>query len=317
MIRARHLLLLAPLALAACSGGESPLQGYVEGTYVYIAADSAGRIVERPASAGTRVAAGDVVFILDDAEQREAVAGAEARLAQAEADLANLRTGQRPEELSVLAANLSAAEASLRTAEEDLARKQALLDRGVVARSVVDDAAAARDTAQAHVDAARQQMSVAALPARPEQIAAAERNVAAQAAALAQSRIQLDRRRVTAPAAGLVTATTFETGEQVPAGQPVVTLLPDANRKVRFYVPETGLARLAIGDAVAVSCDNCAAGLTASIDFISASAEFTPPVIFSRDSREKLVFRVEAQPVGEALALNVGQPLDVRLGAPR
>lgn len=315
MTRIRHLLLLAPLALAACSGGDQPLQGYVEGTYVYIAADSAGRVVERPVSAGERVAAGDVVFALDDAEQREAVAGAEARLAQAEADLANLKTGQRPEELAVLAANLSAAEAALRTAEEDLARKQALLERGVVARSVVDDAIAARDTALAHVDAAQRQVSVAELPARPEQIAAAERNVAAQEAALAQSRIQLERRRVVAPAAGLVTQTTFEIGEQVPAGQSVVTLLPDANRKVRFYVPETSLSQVAIGDAVAVSCDGCAAGLKANVDFVSANAEFTPPVIYSRDSREKLVFRVEAKPAGDALALNIGQPVDVRLGA--
>ena len=99
-----------PLALASCSGGgDAPLQGYVEGTYVYLSAEAGGRVVARPVVAGARVTVGDVLFALDDSDQKQAAAGADARLAQAEAQLANLKTGKRDEEIAVLASTLSAA----------------------------------------------------------------------------------------------------------------------------------------------------------------------------------------------------------------
>ena len=100
----------------------------------------------------------------------------------------------------------------------------------------------------------------------------------------------------------------------MPAGQAVVSLLPDANRKVRFFVPESELAGVNVGMTIGVGCDGCAEGLTAEVAFVSTSAEFTPPVIYSRDSREKLVFRVDARPIGDAVKLNVGQPVDIALG---
>lgn len=156
-------------------------------------------------------------------------------------------------------------------------------------------------------------MIVAKLPARPEEIAAAERNVAAEDARLAQALIQLKRRRLIAPAEGQVDQTFFEPGERVSAGQPVVSLLPNANRKVRFFLPETELSRINIGDRIEVSCDGCVDGLTAEIDRIATEAEFTPPILYSKSSREKLVYRIEARPQGNAAALKVGQPVDVRL----
>ena len=305
-----------PLAVAGCFNSEEPtLQGYVEGTYVYVSAEGGGRVVVRPAMPGARVAEGDVLFALDESDQTEAVAGAEARLAQARAQLANLETGKRPEEIAVLASTLSAARTALVSATDDYNRKLTLQQKGVVAQAVVDDAKARRDSAAAQADAAERQLLVAKLPARPEEIEAAERNVAAQEAALAQARIQLERRQIRAPAAGLVEETFFEPGELVTAGQPVVSLLPDANRKVRFFVPERRLAQVAPGKQVTVGCDGCADGLTAEIVFVATAAEFTPPIIYSKDSRDKLVFRVDARPLGDAAALNVGQPVDVRLAA--
>jgi HlyD family secretion protein len=215
----------------------------------------------------------------------------------------------------VLAAELSAARTDFNNAEDDYRRKLVLQNKGVVAQSLVDDAKAKRDSAEARVEAAERQLQVANLPARPEEIEAAERNVAAQEAALAQAQIQLDRRTIHAPAAGLVAETFFEPGELVSAGQPVVSLLPESNRKIRFFVPEARLSEVAPGTAIAVGCDGCAPGLTAVIDFVATAAEFTPPVIYSKDSREKLVFRVVERPLGETVKLNVGQPVDVRLDA--
>jgi HlyD family secretion protein len=289
------------------------MQGYVEGTYVYVSAENAGRLVERPATAGTAIAEGAVLFKLDDADQAQAVSGAEARLAEAEAQLANLRSGKRPEELSVLVAELEAARTTLNAANDDYNRKLILLDKGVVAQSLVDAAKTARDSAMAAVEAAERQLEVARLPARPEEIQAAERNVAAQQAALAQAKIALGRRTMRAPASGLVEETFYEPGELVAAGQPVVSLLPDANKKIRFFLPEAQLARVKIGDRIRVDCDNCGGGLTGVVDFIASEAEYTPPVIYSKDNREKLVFRIEARPVGAAAALKAGQPVDVRL----
>ena len=305
---------LALLTLAGCNGANtSVMQGYVEGTYVYVSADTAGRIVERPAVAGNSVAENDVLAKLDDANERQAVAGAEARLAQAKAQLGDLGSGKRPEEISVLAAQVNAARTTFNSANDDYTRKLVLREKGVVAQQAVDDAKTARDSAQAQVDAAERQLEVARLPARPEEITAAERNVAAEEAALEQARIALDRRTLKAPAAGLIEETFYEPGELVPAGQAVVSVLPDVNRKIRFFLPEPLLAGVKIGSRVTVSCDGCAKSLEGEVTFVATEAEFTPPVLYSRGNREKLVYRIDAKPLGDAAALKVGQPVDVVL----
>lgn len=302
------------LLLGACSGtDDGTFQGYIEGTYVYVAAESAGRLVERPVIAGSIAERGAVVARLDAAEETESVIAAEARLAQAEAQLANLRSGERPEEISVIIAELNEARASFKAADDNYKRQLVLLEREVVSQAAVDDAKADRDVAEAKVESVQRQLEVAQLPARVDEILAAESNVAAEKAVLAQARIALDRRTVIAPNDGYIEETFYEPGELVEIGQPIVSLLPEINKKVRFFVPEERLSGVMLGQAVAVACDNCPSDLTAVIDFIASEAEYTPPVIFSRDARQKLVFRVEARPDGEALRLNVGQPIDVRL----
>lgn len=316
-LRNAVLVSAALLALSGCGQDKTAvLQGYVEGTYVYVSAESAGLIVERPVAAGDAVEQGALLVRLDDAEQREAVAGAEARLAQAKAQLANLLSGKRDEEISVIAAQLGEARTSFNLAEENYSRQLVLRERGIVAQSVVDDAKARRDTAAANAEAVERQLIVAKLPARPEEIAASERNVAAEEASLAQAKIQLERRQLNAPASGQIEETYYEPGERVSGGQPVVSLLPDANRKIRFFLPEVRLSLVKIGDRIEISCDGCADGLMAEIDRISTQAEFTPPVLYSKDSRDKLVFQIEARPLGATAELKAGQPVDVRIVAP-
>lgn len=306
--------MLAPLLLAGCFD-EKPdtLQGYIDGTYVFLSAESGGRLKERPVAAGDAVAADDVLFRLDDSDEVQAVAGAEARLAQAKAQLADLQLGKRAEEIGVIAAQLSAARATLANAEDDFTRQLMLRQKGVVAQAAVDDAKARRDTAAASVEATERQLDVAKLPARPDEITAAERNVVAEESSLAQARIALDRRTVRAPAAGLIEETYYEPGELVAAGQAVVSLLPSVNRKVRFFVPEARLATVSLGNSVGLACDGCPAGLTAVIDFIATQSEFTPPILYSETARQKLVYRVEAVPEEAAARLKVGQPIDVTL----
>src|SRR5579872_2216740 len=126
------------------------------------------------------------------------------------------------------------------------------------------------------------------------------------------SQTRLARRVGYAPITGAVQQIYFREGETVPAQRPVLSIMPPGNMKVRFYVPETDLPKLAIGDEVRVTCDNCSADLTARIYFIATTAEYTPPVIYSLDERNKLVYLVQARP-SRPDALRVGQPISVFL----
>jgi HlyD family secretion protein len=161
------------------------------------------------------------------------------------------------------------------------------------------------------------ELATARLGARSDQQQAATAAVGAARARLEQAQWALAQKRQAAPAGGLVFDTLFQVGEYVPAGRPVVSLLPPGNIKVRFFVPEPALSRLRVGQAVTVQVDG-GASLTATIDYLAPRAEYTPPVIYSRETRAKLVFLAEARPAAaDAARLHPGQPVEVRLaGAP-
>ncbi|MCX5513269.1 secretion protein HlyD [Kaistia algarum] len=306
-----------PLLVAACSSGSKlpSAQGYVEGEFVRIAPEAAGRLVRLDVVKGAAIPAGAVLFALDDRDEQAALVEAEAQKSAAEAQLADLQTGKRAEEILVLDAQRAEAEATLDAAKKSYARNLTLTDKAVSSTAALDQAKADLDTATARVDAARHSRSVAELPARPDAIRAAEENVAALTAAVDVARIRLERRQRAAPAAGRIDDTYFRIGEMVPAGQPVVSLLPDSGRKIIFFVPEPNRASVHPGERVAIACDGCAAGLSAIVTSIASEAEFAPPVIYSTQSRAKLVFRVEARPEGAAASLEPGQPVDVTLAA--
>jgi HlyD family secretion protein len=129
------------------------------------------------------------------------------------------------------------------------------------------------------------------------------------------SETRLARRKGFAPVAGTIQQIYFREGEMVPERRPVLSIMPPGNMKIRFFVPETELPKLAVGDEVKVTCDNCSADLTAKIYFIATNAEYTPPVIYSLDERNKLVYLIQARP-SRPDALRVGQPISVYLNAP-
>jgi HlyD family secretion protein len=158
-------------------------------------------------------------------------------------------------------------------------RAQELLKKAVGSQKVFDDAQSALRTAEARLNSAR---------------------------------TRLDRRRLASPVAGTVQEVYFREGEMVAAGRPIVSLLPPGNTRVRFFVPQATLPLLHIGDKIAVRCDGCASDLVARVNFISAQAEFTPPVIYSLEERARLVFRIEAIPERPE-DLRVGQPVSVSL----
>jgi HlyD family secretion protein len=176
-------------------------------------------------------------------------------------------------------ADLAQVEASLTNAQQTFDRAAMLLKNASGTQKDFDAAQAALRDAQARVNSAQ---------------------------------TRLTRRRVFSPVTGTVEQVYYRPGEMVPADRPVVALLPPGNIKVRFYVPETVLPRIAYGDTIKIGCDGCAKDLTARVSFIARQSEFTPPVIYSLQERAKLVYLIEAHPDRPG-ALRVGQPLDVTL----
>lgn len=299
--------------LLGCPASDVLAVGYVEGEYVRLAPVSAAEIVEIAVRQGDRVAAGQVVARQERADAEIALAEAEAARQQAAAELANLREGSRPEEIAVTEAALEAAQVRLREAQRQAERQTALARRDVVSQANLDTAVAERDTAQTEVKQLHAQLAVERLPARPQLVAAAESRLAGAEAAVEDARWKLDKRTLAAPAQGAVADVYRRVGEIAGPTEPVVSILPDGAFKVVVFVGETAIAAIAPGTTLAVRCDGCPDGLTATVSYVADEPEFTPPVIYSVTNRQKLVYRVEARPAPEARALRPGQIVDVAL----
>jgi HlyD family secretion protein len=315
-MRRLTLLLACTIALSACHPTtDTSWQGYAEGDYLSLAAPAAGYLASLDADRGRRLAPGDLAFTLASDPDVEAATGADARVASAHQHLHNLATPHRRSEIAALEANVRAAEASAVLAEAEYHRNETLAARHLVAQEALDEARSRRDAATASLAAAHATLATAqeAL-GRTAEVEGARSDLAAAEADAAEKHWAVDRKRVYAPAPGEIADVYYRPGEWVPAGAPVASLLPDGRRRIRFFVPETAVARVTPGTRVWARCDGCAGSIAATVDFVAATAEYTPPVIYSRDTRTRLVFRIEAAPAPhEADALRPGLPLDVSL----
>jgi HlyD family secretion protein len=300
------------LALAACSKDTGRLQGWVEADFVFVGPDEAGRVEMLAVREGDQVAAGAPLFAVDADLQQADVHTAAAQVDEARARLARLESAQqRQEEIAVLEAQESRAQAMLALSTSELDRQQSLSARGVAAQAQVDTARANFSRDKAALEEVRRQIAVGRLSAREEDIAGARQSLAAALARQTASATKLARRKLVSPVSGAVQQVYYRPGEMVPAGRPVLSILPPGNIKLRFFVAQALLPKIALGDSVEVTCDGCAP-LTARVSFIARSAEYTPPVIYSLEERNKLVFMVEARPE-KPDGLRVGQPVQVAL----
>jgi len=310
-----RLFALVLVLAAACAPKDPPaLQGYVEGDFVRVAAPFAGTLVKMDVKRGDAVAEGAALFALEAESEDAARRESEAQVSRARAQLEDLRKGRRPTEIAAVRAQLAQAEAAAVLSEKEFARQADLVKKGFVSVQGADQARANRDRDRDKVAEMRNMLATSEAGARPDEIRAAEAQVKAAEESLAQADWRLRQKRVAASAAGLVTDTMYVQGDWVNAGAPVVTVLPPANVKVRFFVPEPRLATVKTGQRVDVSCDGCGPPIAAQVSFVSPQAEYTPPVIYSRESRSKLVFMVEARAsAADSARLHPGQPVDVRL----
>jgi HlyD family secretion protein len=304
------LFSLAALFVVSAPGG---YQGYAEADFIFVGPDEAGRIVDLKVDEGARVTKGMPLFTIDEDLQVADLKSAEAALGQALSDLANVKAAaKRPAEVAILEASERRAAAALELSRLELDRQKDLQSKQVASQAALDAAQQTYNQNEASLDQARREIEAAKLAGRDDQIAAAEKAVDAARASLAASQVRLDRRRMFAPVSGTVETLYFRTGELVPAGRPVVSILPPELIKVRFFVPEPALPKFQLGMAVSVTCDGCAEEIEATVSYIAASAEYTPPVIYSLDERAKLVFMMEAKP-RDPSKLRPGQPVTVEI----
>jgi HlyD family secretion protein len=311
MSRFRPLLIVVLLVAAAviawrflASRPRAPyLSGYIVGDNLDLGASVSGTVASIAVADGQRVSAGQALFRIApatlEAQGEQAAANIRATQTQISTAQANLRQAQ---------ASVAASEATAERARRDLARLESVKrdDPAAVANKDIDQARASYREAQANVIAAQK-----AADARSAEIGQARAQTEQAIGGRRSVDIQVAQLSPVAPAAGLVQRVYFQPGEWVVANQPVVSLIPDAKVKVRFFVPEPNVSLYRPGKTVHFSCDGCAPGLSGRIGYVSADPEFTPPIIFSRENRDRLVFMVEAYP-SNPTKLNPGQPVEVQ-----
>lgn len=302
-------LFAAVLAFFSPAAGPTGFTGYIEADYVYAASVSAGRITQIAVEEGQAVEAGELLVGLDQSQQQALVAAAEARVAAARATLDNLTTGGRSEELDVIRASLSKAEADLALARTNLARSEQLEKAGTISAAKLEVDRNSVATAEAQVSQLKAQLAVAELPARSAQQVAAEANLAAAEADAERARLDLDDRQVLVPAAGTIEKLYYAVGEVAAVGTPIASILPAGALEARFFVPETARSALSVGQAVTVTCDGCAE-MAATVVHIASEPQTTPPVIYSTEERSRLVYLVKAR-LDNAARLQPGQPVTV------
>lgn len=310
------------VAMVQSSCGRPPsdqVQGYVEGEYVYVASPYAGALTSLSVRRGGQVSEGDPLFALEQVSEKSVRDEAEKKLIQALANFEDAKKGKRPSEIDSVRAQLKYAQAALRLSVQEVTRQEGLKSMpGAVVEMEVDRARAMRDQNQQRVAQLKADLNTALLGARTDLMAAAEAEVRAREAALAGAEWALAQKRQAAPKSGFVFDTLYREGEWVAAGRPVIVLLPPDHIKVRTFVSETKIGTIKLGDVVQITVDGVEGTIQGKASYISPRAEYTPPVIYSQGSREKLVFMVEARFDQDAARnLHPGQPVDVRFnGAP-
>jgi HlyD family secretion protein len=310
MRRLRPILIVALIIAAGIVGwrlfGPKPrtpyLSGFVVGDNLNLAAPISGTLESVSLIDGQRVSAGQSAFRIHPATLEAQGEQAAANIRANETQISSAEAGLRQ-----ALANVAANEAVAVNARQNLARLESVkrADSAAVANTDLDKAAAALREANANVVAAQKtadarRAEINQAKAQTQQAIGGKRNV----------EIQVGQLSPVVPEAGRVDRVYFQVGEWVPANQAIVTIIPDGKVKVRFFVPEAKVSHYRPGETVRFSCDGCATGLSARIGYVSPDPEFTPPIIFSRDSRDRMVFLVEAYPTNPA-RLNPGQPVEV------
>jgi HlyD family secretion protein len=303
----------ALLLLYSCGkNNQITLQGYIDATYTYVSSGVSGKLLTLYVNKGDHIQENQLLFKLDPEPETSQLEQAKNKLSQSEQVLSDLQKGQRDTVISGLLAARLQVMANLDFARKTLDRYQALYKSGVLDKNSLDKATSDFNEADQKMKESEAHIEEARLGARENLIKAQQAVVASNMAEVKATSWSVSQKTIYSPINARVFDNLYEVGEFVEPGSPVYVLLPRTKIKVIFFVPESYLSYMKAGKIISFSCDSCKQKYPVAISFISPAAEYTPPVIFSKDSRDKLVYRIEALLSPEISdQFNVGQPVDV------
>ncbi|CEK09572.1 HlyD family secretion protein [Legionella hackeliae] len=304
------LFLCAMVLLSACDRSPKQYQGYVEGENIYLASPNSGILKQLFVHRGDQVKKGQILFQLDEDPQILVVKQYEADLVQAQKTLNDLEQPRRTPEIEAIKAQIEQTEARLKLAEIRVRRMQTLYAKQAIDKDSVDAAIARYKELQQLKIQYESNLQLARLGSRNEQVKAQQAQVISLTARLKEAQWQLNQKRMYAPAAGYIFDTYFQVGEFVANEQAVLSLLPPQYVRIQFFVPVDILPRLKRGQRIQFLCFGCSSRGTAVINYISPEAEYVPPLVFSRENNDKLVFRIKAR-IDQPEKFKPGQPVTV------
>ncbi|HLX54857.1 MAG TPA: HlyD family efflux transporter periplasmic adaptor subunit [Aquella sp.] len=307
-------LVVISLTLLSCTDSSTKFQGYMEGEYLYMAPMVAGHLDKLAVQRGQLVESGGLLFIIEQTDQIAQLKQAQEQVKSSHAILKDMLVGKRPPELDAIKAQIRQAKSSRDLAEINLKRDSEQFQIGAIPKSQLDASASNYKVAIDRLRELQHDLDTANLPGRKDQIKSQHALYSYAAAGLTDSEWKLSQTIGKAPESSLVYDTLYNVGEWVTAGNPVVILLPPHNLKIRFFVPEISVSHIKLGERLKINCDGCKSDIFAHVTYMSDQAEYTPPVIYSNETRNQLVFRVEAKPEHpDLLGMHPGQPVEVVL----
>ncbi|MDC2889401.1 HlyD family efflux transporter periplasmic adaptor subunit [Psychrosphaera sp. 1_MG-2023] len=306
------IFFLLYLFLAACSKQPpvSAYTGYIEGNYFYVSAPEPGWIINLSVKEGDTVSPDSIIAQLDDEYQRLAIAQAEKQLASTAAQLEDIQSGAREEELLAQQNLLEQKQLALDLAKSEYLRLENLHRKNLVSETELETSKSYQLQLAANVSSLNHTINVMKMAARPAVITSHEQQLEVAKIELQKAQWLHSKRILSAKNSGVVEQVFQRHGEYVKQGQPIVSVLINDSQKVRFYVEQSQLSRVKVGQYVDINLDNDTQTHKAKVQFIAQEPEFTPPVLYNQSSRSSLVFMVEAQ-LAPATKLHIGQPVDV------
>lgn len=292
----------------------SSYYGYIEARLTYLSSPYSGQLIALNTDRGQSVTVNQIIFQLDKQPELSELDQAIAENEQAKEQLADLEVGKRPSEIQSIQEQIDEITADLAFYKKEFQRQSTLIKSGAVSVEKLDQAVRDYNAMKAHLIRLQADLVTAKLPAREHQVSAAMAHAEAGMMHVKQLQWILSQKTGIAPVEGITYDTYYRVGELVPSFHPVLSIMAPKDVKVIFFVPETDLSYLKLTQTIQVTCDSCDESSSAAISFISPEAEYTPPIIYSRSARSKLVYRIEAEFQGGIPAtLHPGEPVDIQL----
>ena len=283
------------MLLTSChNGNQRRYQGYVEGENLYLASPYSGTLKEAFVQRGERVKKGQLLFKLDDNPQLLNIKQAEALIIQAQKMLTDLKKPRRPAEIDAIVAQVGQVDVQIKLAALRVKRNQELVQKNALDQDTLD-ASVERYNELNFLKAQNQaNLTLSKEGARVDQIEAQKAVMLSLIAKMNEAKWELSQKSIYAPANGVIFDTYFRKGEWVDSAHAIAALLEPENIRIEFFVPVEALTGLHLNQAITFDCDGCAKANKASVQYISPEAEYIPPLVYSRDNNDKLVFRVKA-----------------------